>query len=115
MQLVWAIHLTSLRLPTENLIVDANNDLNVYKAKGGDSPSPCCGKDAEKPCCEKSSSYCNDKEPVLHDDFEAIERDFADLDFNEWAGTSDTVSRPLRSSILAKTRLGSFKIYAIKA
>jgi hypothetical protein len=87
----------------------------VYKAKGGGSPSPCCGTDAEKPCCEKSSSCCNDKKPVPHDDFEAIESDFTNLDFNEWAGMSHDVLRALCSTIHAKIHLGSFKVYAVKA
>ncbi|KIW66139.1 hypothetical protein PV04_08341 [Phialophora macrospora] len=68
------------------LIVDADNDLNVYKGKGPDNLSQCCGTDASNSCCEQSSSGSDGKEAGLDE--------FAQLDFNEWAG--------------------SFKIYAIR-
>ncbi|KAI9862261.1 MAG: hypothetical protein M1813_004736 [Trichoglossum hirsutum] len=79
----------------EILIVDANNDLNVYKAKGADTPSQCCGADVKSACCEKSSSCCDDSGAVPDGASEPFKGDLANLDFNEWAG--------------------SFKIYAVKA
>ncbi|KIW36632.1 hypothetical protein, variant [Exophiala oligosperma] len=79
----------------EILIVDAHHDLNVYKMKGAETSSHCCGTDAKNPCCEKSSSCCDNKTLEQGDAFESSRNSFADLDFNEWAG--------------------SFKIYAVKA
>ncbi|KIW11146.1 hypothetical protein PV08_10446 [Exophiala spinifera] len=76
-------------------IVDAHNDLNVYKSKGAETSSQCCGTDAKSPCREKSSPGCDNQGSEQNDAFEASRNDFAALDFNEWAG--------------------SFKIYAIKA
>ncbi|KAK5062510.1 hypothetical protein LTR84_004583 [Exophiala bonariae] len=77
------------------LIVDAHNDLNVYKDKGAQTSTQCCGTDAKNSRYEKESSCCTGKGAEQADALEAIRNDFDNLDFNEWAG--------------------SFKIYAIKA
>lgn len=90
---MWAILLTFHCSPIEILIVDANNDLNVYKAKGADTPSQCCGADVKSACCEKSSSCCDDSGAVPDGASEPFKGDLANLDFNEWAGTSYDVSR----------------------
>ncbi|KEF56313.1 uncharacterized protein A1O9_07894 [Exophiala aquamarina CBS 119918] len=74
----------------EILIVDANSDLNVYKRKEAEGLSQCCGT-----CEEKACTGCSGKKAVQDAPCEASEKDFAKLDFNEWAG--------------------SFKIYAVKA
>ncbi|ETI25435.1 hypothetical protein G647_02208 [Cladophialophora carrionii CBS 160.54] len=75
----------------EILIVDANNDLNVYKRKVAQPLSQCSDTDAASPCCQTSSCWnswdagCTSK---------AKRSDLNQLDFNELAG--------------------SFKIYAVK-
>jgi hypothetical protein len=98
------------------LIVDAKNDLNVYKESADDecsggeekketeSSTGCCGNSSvkdDKACCDRSKADCCDKKDDCDrsccggGDVESI-KDFVekykDLDFNEWVGKSDRVS-----------------------
>jgi arsenite methyltransferase len=101
------------------LIVDKNNDLNIYKERNQDSgESSCCGTAENKEtastssCCAPAVSCPSTSAEKSELDKADLAKRVADIDFNEWVSKCSLFSE--HHSPQVTFCLGSFSIYAVK-
>jgi hypothetical protein len=113
----------------ESLIVDAQNDLNVYRETTEDGTrrpgysertsvsgeaQPCCapiGEDTAKPCCDVESATLSGEMQIEGSQANEIDQ-FSTADLNEYAGKLNQFPPPIPA--IDGFSLGSFKIFAVK-